>query len=447
MQFVIDVNDILTPIPGDNPSGADLRYEAVYDEIKDARKADDELERGDWQRDLKSSDWNKVIQLAAEALAKKSKDLQLAAWLTEGLVNVDGFEGLAVGLQVVNGLLQEFWETLYPEIDDGDLDYRAGRLAFLNDNLWLSIKQIPLTDKSKTTPYSWLEWHESREVGYEKDLVAADGTVDEKRQQNRSEAIADGKLAPEEFDNALAYTDENFIRAQLLALQDSQQEFIRLDEQVDEKFGDQGPSLAQLRETLEDCEKFFQRLFKEKGWSLEEEAAPDEDSAGEVENIPEQPDEVEEPAMEEEIAAPSQPEKVQKKAPLPADGQEESVWSEALSLLRPNNIDAALALLFEASCSALSIRQKHRYRLLMARLCLKANRVDLAKPILEELNTLIEELNLKLWEAPTWIGEVIEGLYLCLTNPDERFQDLDRAAELLKVLCTTDVTKATKYKQ
>lgn len=447
MQSVIDVNDILTPIPGENPSGADLRYESVYDEIKDARKADDELERGDWQRDLKSAEWDKVVQLTAEALSQKSKDLQLATWLTEGLVNVDGFDGLAVGLHIINGLLLEFWETLYPELDDGDLDYRAGRLAFLNDHLWLSIKQIPLTDRSKTTPYSWLDWHESREVGYEKDLVAADGTIDEKRQQIRSEAIADGKLAPEEFDNALAYTDENFIRAQLLALQDSQQEFTRLDELVDEKFGDQGPSLAQLRETLEDCQKFFQRLFKEKGWSLENEAAVNEISAGEEDNIPDQSDEVEESSMAEETASPAPPVKVQTKTALPAEGQEESVWSDALSLLRSNNLDAALALLFEASCSALSIRQKHRYRLLMARLCLQANRVDLAKPILEELNTLIEELNLKLWEAPTWIGEVIEGLYLCLTNPDERFQDPDRAAELLKVLCTTDVTKATKYKQ
>jgi type VI secretion system protein ImpA len=30
--------DILVPIPGENPSGADLRYDPVLDKIKEARR-------------------------------------------------------------------------------------------------------------------------------------------------------------------------------------------------------------------------------------------------------------------------------------------------------------------------------------------------------------------------------------------------------------------------
>ncbi len=445
MQTTLDVSSILSPIPGDNPAGADLRYEAVYDEIKEARKADDELERGDWQRDLKAADWSKVVQLSCAALAQKSKDLQLAVWLTEGLVKTDGFQGFALGLEVINGLLQNFWEHLYPEIEDGDLDYRAGRLAFLNDSLWLLLKQTPLTDRSKANAYSWLDWKESREVGYEKDLLAEDGSVDEKRQQRRSAAIADGKLTAEEFDKALAYTGEGFSKEQLHALLEAQKQFTVLDELVDEKFGDQGPTFAQLRETLADCQLFFARLFKEKGWQLEENVSPDAAPASESDNTSVQAEEGE-PLAVNETPDNEQPVKPRSQTASSADTEEDAVWSHALSCLRSNNIDAALAHLFAASCSAVSLRQRHRYRLLMARLCLKANRVDLAKPVLEELNTLIQELNLERWEAPTWVGEVIEGLYLCLTNPDERYQDLDRAAELLKKLCTTDVTKAMKYK-
>ncbi len=448
MPTMIDVADVLAPIAGENPAGEDLRYDAVYEEIKEARKADDQLDRGDWQRDLKSADWQTVVKLSAETLSLRSKDLQLAVWLTEGLVKTIGFSGLSKGLQVINGLLQDFWSSFYPLIEDGDLDFRSGRLAFLNDKLWLSIKHIPLTDKSKTSEYSWLDWHESRQIGYEKDTVSADGDVDEKKQERRNAAIAEGKVAPEEFDNALAVTPENFSRSQFNSLQECQEEFGRLDDIIDERFGNEGPSLAQLKETLDDCEQFFRRLFKGKGWAMDtEENNSSADSAEETvePELSEAPDEESLPGTEETLSA-APPQVVPKTIVAASDAAENSVWERAVGLLRGKDLDAALALLFDASCSALSTRQKNRYRLYMAKLCLKANRVDLAKPILEELNTLIEELQLERWESPTWVGEVLEALYLCLTASDERFHDPDRAEELLKKLCTTDVTKAMNYK-
>lgn len=122
------------------------------------------------------------------------------------------------------------------------------------------------------------------------------------------------------------------------------------------------------------------------------------------------------------------------------------MWESALQILQSSGIKEALAHLFAASCQAPSVREKNRYRLLMAKLCLKAERPDLAKPLLDELYGLIEELQLERWESPTWLGEVIEALYQCLTCGDERLDDQDRALTLLRKLCTTDVTKAMTYK-
>jgi len=120
--------DILKAIPGDNPSGNSLRYDPLYDKIKEARREDDELAQGAWQHDRKVSDTGLVIKLAEEAIAIKSKDLQLAAWLTEALVKKNGFGGLQEGLQLCTGLINDFWDTLYPEIEDGDLETRAAPL-------------------------------------------------------------------------------------------------------------------------------------------------------------------------------------------------------------------------------------------------------------------------------------------------------------------------------
>ena len=44
---------LLAPIPGDNPSGENLAYDGVVDEIREARRADENLEQGEWKRDLK----------------------------------------------------------------------------------------------------------------------------------------------------------------------------------------------------------------------------------------------------------------------------------------------------------------------------------------------------------------------------------------------------------
>ena len=96
-----DLDLLLAPFPGENPAGEELRYRPVYDEIKEARRADDALDRGDWQHQLKVSDWDRVIQLSVQALSEKSKDLQIAAWLAEALVKTRGFAGLIEGLKLI----------------------------------------------------------------------------------------------------------------------------------------------------------------------------------------------------------------------------------------------------------------------------------------------------------------------------------------------------------
>ncbi len=119
-------DDLLNPISGDNPSGANLRYEKVYDQIKEARTEDDDtLPTGAWARQIKRADYNQVIKLAGEALANKSKDLQLAAWLTEAHVKKEGIGLVQPCFKLFWDLQEQFWDTLYPEIEDGDAGMRA----------------------------------------------------------------------------------------------------------------------------------------------------------------------------------------------------------------------------------------------------------------------------------------------------------------------------------
>src|SRR5439155_15432396 len=65
--------DLLQPIPGSNPAGANLRYDPIYDKIKEARREEEDVDQGDWKRTRKVADWPLVIKLSGEALATKSK--------------------------------------------------------------------------------------------------------------------------------------------------------------------------------------------------------------------------------------------------------------------------------------------------------------------------------------------------------------------------------------
>ena len=434
MEVDIDLVAILTPIEGANPAGEDLRY-VLYDEISEARRADDALERGDWQRETKSADWETVLSLCVDALLNRTKDLQIAGWLTEALTVMKGFAGLATGLMIMRGYLENFWESVYPEIEDDDLEYRVGRLEFLNNSLWSRVKQIPLTDSSAKAGYSWLQWEESRQLGYEGDAAKA---------EIRQELVAEGKLTAEEFDGAVAASSRTFYEALAAEVEKCSEEFKNLEQLADEKFGNEAPRLAELRESLEACKQLVARILKEKRAlepDEEEPAGSDDTAPSENAGSPEG-ESAADIAADRRTIAPIIPTEVI----ADAAAQEDHLWQKAGELLKTAGIRAGLQQLQVASSTASSVRQRNRYRLLMAKLCLKADRPDLAKPILEELYALIEELKLELWESPNWIADVLEALYRCLTAGDAN-EDPGRAGELFRKMCTLDVTKAMIYKQ
>jgi len=453
MKRVIDIDAILAPIPGDNPAGEDLRYSPIYDKIKEARRADDPLDRGDWGREIKTSDWDKVITVSVEALTGKTKDLQIGVWLVEALTMSEGFEGFVAGLKILTGFLRDYWEHVYPEIEEGDLDFRVGPLEFLNDKLWFCVKQVPITDSSVTSGHSWLKWQESRQVGYEKDTHNQYGDVDENKKAARDELIAEGKLTAEDFDSAVSLSSKAFYTSLSENITSCLEEFGVLDEIVDEKFGNEAPRLAELRQALEDCERVVTKILKEKR-ELEPDAEPEPEPHPKLEPEP-QTDEVAAPSQEEkegegveltEATPPTAVPQFPASQFSDAGSMEKAMWENALQIMKNSGIKKALGQLFGASCSVPSVRERNRYQLLMAKLCLKADRPDLARPIAEKLNVLIEELQLERWESPVWIAEVLDTLYQCLTAGEPSDDDMGRARELLRKLCTTDVTKAMTYR-
>jgi len=256
----VEIASLLAPISAEHPAGESLLYDAVYDQLKDAARGGGRSQLD--ADEVAPPDWKGLLQLASTTLATRSKDLQIAAWLTEALTQTHGFPGLRDGLRTLRGLLDTFWDTLHPQIEDGDLEFRAGRLSYLNDSsagaaresLAASIATIPLTDPAGGAAYGYADWRESREV---ENL----GRQDPEKYQA---ALAAGRLAGEQWDRAVAAGKRAFYEPLYADANEALEECDRLQQAVGERFGRAAPSVLNVRKAIEDCRDLVWRIVEEK---------------------------------------------------------------------------------------------------------------------------------------------------------------------------------------
>jgi type VI secretion system protein ImpA len=246
--------DLLAPIADDRPGGEDIRYEPVYSQIKEARREDEDLPMGGWETTRKVADWALVSKLASEVLAKQSKDLQIAVWLSEAQLRREGAVGLRESLALIRSLLDQYWEHLYPELEDDDAEFRAAPLDWLGSRLDLAVRAIPLNRNGDT----FLQYQEGRKLGYEEQ--AEDGEQKKARQAQ----IDAGKLSPEQFDQGFDATPKDWYRALVTDLEGTLTELQALDELGREKFGEYAPSYVTLRGALEEVLRAARQLFARK---------------------------------------------------------------------------------------------------------------------------------------------------------------------------------------
>jgi type VI secretion system protein ImpA len=251
---VLDIEELLDPIEEGRPSGRSLAYEPEYDAIREARRSDDDAPQGDWQRRTKSAQWDRVVALGTSLLKENTKDLQIAAWVAEALARLHGFAGLRDGLALVRAIQDRFWDSYFPEVEDGDVESRSGPLLFLESALPLVIRSIPLTAGFAEAGYSFLQWEESRTT---ENLGLKDPSLIEAR-------IAEGKLTGKQFDDQVAQSPRRFyesLKEDLLASLDA---FQSLDKSVDEHFGRDAPGLVAIRKAIDDCRRPVETILAAK---------------------------------------------------------------------------------------------------------------------------------------------------------------------------------------
>ena len=255
--------DLLQPIPGENPSGANLYYSPLFDKIKEARRQESGGPMGAWEREVKTADYLLVIKLCEEALATQTKDLWLAVWLTDALIARDKFGGLRDGIDLLRALIANFWDTLYPELEDGDAELRAAPIEWLGNYLEPDKGSSPALQVQfaglNNQGMHYAQYKEAQALGYEEAVKG-----NEPRRKAREAAIKEGKLSPEAFDKSLSETPKEFVRKLDTDLKASFQSLQSLDELCQGKFGNVAPSFTKLKRALEDVQTTVHVLLLKK---------------------------------------------------------------------------------------------------------------------------------------------------------------------------------------
>ncbi len=254
-EFLNDLSLAELTAPINEGSGEDLSFSTLFDQVKEARRADpDYLTQGDWQTDLKSSDWDLTLTLAAQGLARQSKDLMLVAWLSEALAHKHHFTGITFGLTLAERLLDNFWTGLFPSLEDG-VDERAARLAWMKTTLADVVGGLPITQGQQ---YGLLRYDESRHV---ENLAL-------QNPQAMRAALDEGKINAEVFQRSVVLTDSDHLRQKAAEIAASLKACQQLQSTADRLFGNDAPSFAGLHDVLSRAGQLAEKLLKDRGIEL-----------------------------------------------------------------------------------------------------------------------------------------------------------------------------------
>ncbi|WP_188151042.1 type VI secretion system protein TssA [Teredinibacter waterburyi] len=251
---ILDIDAILAPISDDNPAGFDVREDysptSIYQTIKAERNSARAVERQmvhEGNSNEADNHWRKIASLAPQLLSQNGKDLEVACWLAESMIRLYGFQGLRDAFKILQGLVDQYWDNLYPMPDEDGLETRVSCVAGLNGEgvegvLIAPIRKAKLTDGEDPGPYSLWQYQS---------VLEAQKIADEDARQSKLSKLG---FSLDDVEKSIAQSSDGF----LVALRDDIEEAIEIYRQLGYKLDElcglnDSPPTRTVVEVLGDC--------------------------------------------------------------------------------------------------------------------------------------------------------------------------------------------------
>ncbi len=419
MSQMIDLQKLTRPISESRPSGENL-YESVHRQIEEARSPS-----ADPGSKLRDPDWKKVIELGTKALEDKTKDLQIAAYITEALGWLDGLDGLRQGFELLRMIQTEFWTSVFPlyETNDDPGD-RVSPYEFIDEVLpQVLYVAIPLAKAPRIGNYNLQQF------------IAVNQTEDQLKTRN----------------DAIRRTESSF--------------HLRLSEDVEacnaafdawkagtiNLMGTHAPSLhnvSTILHKLNSCLRVIESvrpflpapaapIAARTGGEIDHTASPG--ITGSTSEMGVESQSLDGAAAEWERGV--QSDSVNPGASVAQNGSD--VAPIAAQLANSGRLEAAVKLLDGARQSTRCRRDRFIRQLELVELCLSRGLGHVARPLVDELLSIQEEKGLENWEDPALCARVLIATVACLraTKADH---DNQRVPGILERLYRLDPRSALR---
>lgn len=246
----LNLDLILAPISESTPAGINLRSDvsptSIYYRLKDARSGARAAERrADAEGGMSglAPEWQTILTLAPKALVEKSKDLEVAAWLIEGLVRSQGFAGLRDGLRLARGLVERYWDSFFSLEDEDGLATRLAPIAGLNGQgnegtLMQPLRKVLVTVQLEDTAFAIYHYDQARALSNLSDA------------ESKARREAAGEVSMERFTAAVNASGGAFYLSLIADLEGAIQETELLAQALTERAGRDAPRTSDISGAL-----------------------------------------------------------------------------------------------------------------------------------------------------------------------------------------------------
>ena len=157
----------------------------------------------------------------------------------------------------LHGLLDQYWDGLYPRADDGDLEERASKLAWFATYASRALQSMMLNDDPQAA-LNLTGWMDSREVD----------NLGRQNAEAYQTAQDEGRINGETYDARMQGVADAVIRERIDQVQAAREAFARFSAMADGRLGREAPNLAALDDALKKIQQIYAKVAASKGMGV-----------------------------------------------------------------------------------------------------------------------------------------------------------------------------------